>query len=130
MPVAIISLDFSGLEAGFAFAGILFVLLILSGTALISGFIWGRLAPSNRLGPRNVFRIALVGSLLLFVLTLFMCAHAAVSGFYRGPLGFFSMAFWPFTSGIVAFLALRRLRRFKRTPNNLNAEHVVRGNGG
>lgn len=130
MRFAIISFEYSGLEAGFAFVAILFFVLVLSGTALFGGYIWRRMAPSSRRGPRNVLRIALFSSLLLFILTLFVCIHAFVTGFFRGPLDFFSMAFWPSMSGVIAYLAMRQLRRFKPTPNDLNAEHVVSGNGG
>ena len=112
---------YSGLDTALAVAAGLFYLLVFSGVALLAGYIWRRRASAGRRGPVIVLRIALISSLLLFAVTLLMSGYALVAGFYRGPLDFLSMAFWPATSGVIAFLALRQLRRSTSSPNDRNA---------
>ncbi len=112
---------YGGLDIALAFAVSLFSLLVFSGLALLAGFIWCRKGSAGSRGPTIVLRIALVSSIFLFAATLLVCGYALVTGFDRGPLDFFSIAFWPATSGVIAFLALRQIRRSTSSPNDRNA---------
>jgi hypothetical protein len=86
-------------------------LLGFASVALIVGIVWSRRRTSRSRGPTICLRLALGSSSFLFVTTAALGAFAVLSGFYRGPLDFFSMAFWPTISGIIAFVACRQLRR-------------------
>jgi glucan phosphoethanolaminetransferase (alkaline phosphatase superfamily) len=112
---------YSGLDTALIFALSLFSILVLSASAIVVAFIWSRCAPSCRRGPRLLLRLALVSSLILFVLALLMCVYALFKGFCRDSIDFFSMAFWPATSGAITFLALRQLRHYKSTTNSRSA---------
>ena len=79
--------------------------------ALLVGFVWGHRASFRRRGPLVLLFIALIISQILFIVTFAMFIHGLATRAYRGPGDFFSMAFWPFTTGFIAYLASWRLRR-------------------
>ena len=102
-------------------AAIFVCLFLICVLALLVGFVWGHRASFRRRGPLVVLFVALIGSQILFIVTFAMFIHGLVTRAYRGPGDFFSMAFWPSTTGLIAYLASWRLRRSLSTPNARNA---------
>jgi hypothetical protein len=97
---------------GLAIAANIFFLLCASGISLIVGAIWSRRSSTSHL-PLRILCFAFYSSFLIFIASLIICIIFILSGVLRGPFDFVCMAFWPFTSGVIAFFACHQDKRIR-----------------